>query len=132
MAIDAEIARYLDALTALSEPDLGGLVRSLVEPGQAVSEADRDHLADEMARHLRASEVDVSARLLGCLHELKDDPDLCQIPVVILTASRAEVDVVNSYRSGAASYIMKPVVFQALLESITTFDLYWTLSELPS
>ena len=69
---------------------------------------------------------------LECLYELKDDPDLCHIPVVILTASREEVDVVNSYRGGAASYIMKPVVFQALLESIRTFDLYWTLSELPS
>ena len=65
VAIDAEIARYLDALAALAEPDLGGLVRSLVEPGQAVSQADRDLLAAEMAQHLRASEIDVSARLLG-------------------------------------------------------------------
>lgn len=68
---------------------------------------------------------------LECLKELKADADLCVIPVVIFTSSRDEADVLDSYRNGASSYIVKPVTFQKFLEAIATFDLYWTLSELP-
>ncbi len=68
---------------------------------------------------------------LECLQELKSDADLSVIPVVIFTSSSDEVDVTNSYRQGAASYIVKPVTFDKLLDAISTFDLYWTLSELP-
>ena len=68
---------------------------------------------------------------LECLREIKDDPSLCHIPVVIFTSSRAEVDIVASFKHGAASYIAKPVTFDKLLAAIGTFDLYWTLSELP-
>ncbi|MFV1980323.1 MAG: response regulator, partial [Rhodothermia bacterium] len=68
---------------------------------------------------------------LECLKELKDDADLCVIPVVIFTSSRDEADVLDSYRNGASSYIVKPVTFEKFVEAIATFDLYWTLSELP-
>lgn len=68
---------------------------------------------------------------LECLRELKADADLSIIPVVIFTSSRDEVDVDNSFRDGAASYIVKPVTFEKLVEAIVVFDLYWTLSELP-
>ncbi len=68
---------------------------------------------------------------LECLQELKADADLCIIPVVIFTSSSDEIDVLRSYRNGAASYIVKPITFEGLMEAIATFDLYWTLSELP-
>jgi len=68
---------------------------------------------------------------LECLRAIKGDPDLCHIPVVVLTSSQQEVDILDSYRNGAASYIMKPVSFRALLEAVQALDLYWTLSELP-
>jgi len=68
---------------------------------------------------------------LECLTEIKNDPDLCHIPVIMFTSSRKEEDVVASYKHGAASFITKPVTFDKLLSTIRTFDLYWTLSELP-
>lgn len=78
--------------------------------------------------------LDLNMPRLGgmeCLREIKEDSNLCHIPVVVLTSSRQEVDVLDSYRRGASSYIMKPVIFQSLMESIRAFDLYWTLTELP-
>jgi two-component system response regulator len=68
---------------------------------------------------------------LECLTEIKHDPNLCHIPVVVFTSSREEVDIVASYKHGAASYITKPVTFEKLVAVIRTLDLYWTLSELP-
>ena len=68
---------------------------------------------------------------LELLRILKADPDFRVIPVVIFTSSREDVDIVNSYANGASSYLVKPVTFEKLLEAIKTFDLYWTLSELP-
>lgn len=65
------------------------------------------------------------------LAAVKADPDLSAIPVVILTSSSQESDILSSYRGGAASYIVKPVTFEKLVEAVRTFDLYWTLSELP-
>ncbi len=68
---------------------------------------------------------------LECLSEIKGDPDLCHIPVIMFTSSRKEEDVVASYKHGAASFITKPVTFEKMLDTIRTLDLYWTLSELP-
>lgn len=50
---------------------------------------------------------------------------------MIFTSSSDEIDILNSYRDGAAAYIVKPVTFEKLVEAIATFDRYWTLSELP-
>lgn len=68
---------------------------------------------------------------LECLTEIKSDPDLSHIPVIIFTSSRKEDDVVAGYKHGAASFIRKPVTFDKLVETIRTVDLYWSLSELP-
>ncbi|WP_152560382.1 response regulator [Arenimonas donghaensis] len=59
------------------------------------------------------------------LREIKADPRLCSIPVVILTTSKAEEDVVRSYRDGVNSFITKPVTFTALLEVVQTLGTYW-------
>ena len=78
--------------------------------------------------------MDVKMPRMGgveCLRELKQDPLLRHIPVVMFTSSRDEADIAASYESGAASYIVKPVTFEKLVSAIATFDLYWTLSELP-
>ena len=67
------------------------------------------------------------------LKEIKADPDLRCIPVVVLTTSKAEEDIVRSYDMGANSFITKPVTFEALVEVLKTLRKYWVeIVELPS
>lgn len=67
------------------------------------------------------------------LREIKADSLLRRIPVVILTTSKAEEDMLKGYDMGAASYITKPVTFEALVELMRTLGKYWVeIVELPS
>ena len=59
------------------------------------------------------------------LEEIKANPDLCRIPVIILTTSKAEEDIVRSYNLGANSFITKPVTFHRLVEVLKTVGDYW-------
>lgn len=59
------------------------------------------------------------------LREIKADPGLRQIPVVVLTTSKAEEDVFVSYDLGASSFITKPVTFDGLVEALKTLSRYW-------
>ncbi len=62
----------------------------------------------------------------------KADPSLRRIPVVVLTTSNEERDIIDSFRLSVAGYIIKPVDYRKFVEAIQTIDLYWTLSELPN
>ena len=59
------------------------------------------------------------------LAEIKRDPVLHRIPVVVLTTSKAEEDIVRAYDLGVNSYITKPVSFQGLAEVMKTLSIYW-------
>ncbi len=59
------------------------------------------------------------------LKEIKSDPELKSIPVVILTTSKAEEDILNTYLNGANSFITKPVTFEGLVNVIKQLDKYW-------
>jgi len=61
----------------------------------------------------------------------KANPVLRKIPVVVLTTSSEERDVVESFRLSVAGYIIKPVDYRNFVEAVRTIDVYWTLSELP-
>jgi CheY-like chemotaxis protein len=66
------------------------------------------------------------------LKEIRADPNLATLRVVILTTSRAEEDIYRGYASSVASYITKPVTFEALLNVIKVFKEYWLeIVELP-
>jgi len=66
------------------------------------------------------------------LEEIKSNPDLRQIPIVILTTSKTEEDIYRSYNLGVNSYIAKPVTFQGLVEVMRTLGKYWfEIVELP-
>lgn len=66
------------------------------------------------------------------LAQIKSAPDFRRIPVVILTTSTAEEDMTKGYELGAASYIAKPVTFDALVELMRTLGKYWVeFVELP-
>lgn len=59
------------------------------------------------------------------LKEIKSDPVLRQIPVVVLTTSKAEEDIFRSYDLGANSFISKPVTFEGLVEVMKQLGHYW-------
>lgn len=59
------------------------------------------------------------------LKEIKADPSLRRIPVIILTTSRAEEDIVYSYDLGVNSFICKPVSFEGLVEVMKSIGKYW-------
>ena len=66
------------------------------------------------------------------LKEIKADPRLKNIRVVILTTSKAEEDIYRSYDLSAASYITKPVTFEGLVEVVKALGKYWLeIVELP-
>ncbi len=59
------------------------------------------------------------------LRDIKTDPDLCRIPVVVLTTSQSEEDVYRSYDEGANSFITKPVTFDGLVDVMRGLKHYW-------
>ena len=66
------------------------------------------------------------------LKEIKADPDLRRIPIVVLTTSKAEEDIVRTYDLGVNSYVTKPVTFKSLVELIKVLGRYWfEVVELP-
>lgn len=66
------------------------------------------------------------------LKEIKSDPSLRHIPVIVLTTSQAEEDIFRSYDMGASSFITKPVTFEGLVEVMKTMKRYWfEILELP-
>lgn len=67
------------------------------------------------------------------LREIKANPDLRQITVVVLTTSKAEEDIYRSYDSGASSFISKPVSFEGLVDLMKGLGRYWfEIVDLPS
>jgi CheY-like chemotaxis protein len=67
------------------------------------------------------------------LREIKSNPDLNDIPVVVFTTSKAEEDIYRSYKLGVNSFITKPVTFESLVQVMQTLGKYWfEIVELPS
>jgi len=66
------------------------------------------------------------------LKELREDPHLRRIPVVVLTTSKAEEDIYRTYDLGVNSFITKPVSFESLVSIMNTLKIYWLeIVELP-
>jgi len=59
------------------------------------------------------------------LRTIKSDPDLKRIPVVVLTTSKAEEDIIRSYDLGVNSFVTKPVTFEGLVEAVKQLGRYW-------
>jgi CheY-like chemotaxis protein len=64
------------------------------------------------------------------LRELRSDPDLAHLTVVVLTTSDDDRDKVEAYRLNVAGYILKPMTFSAFVEAMAVLNTYWTISEL--
>ena len=66
------------------------------------------------------------------LKEIKADKELRSIPIIILTTSKAEEDILKTYNLGISSFITKPVTFSAMVDVMTTLKKYWLeIVELP-
>lgn len=68
---------------------------------------------------------------LEVLKQIKDDERTRAIPIVVMTSSREERDIVESYRLGVNSYIVKPVDFDQFSEAVKTLGMYWVLLNQP-
>lgn len=67
------------------------------------------------------------------LHQCKSDPRTKNIPVVVLTSSKEERDLIESYKLGVSSYVVKPVDFTQFTEAVRQLGLYWMmLNQVPA
>jgi CheY-like chemotaxis protein len=64
---------------------------------------------------------------LEVLREIRNDPELKRLPVVILTSSREEQDIITSYDLGVNAYVVKPVDFQAFIDAVEHLGVFWAL-----
>lgn len=86
-----------------------------------------DHLPKLVLLDLKLPKVDG----LEVLKQIKSDPRTKLIPVVIMTSSKEERDLVASYHLGANSYIQKPVDFEQFRETVKSVGLYWLVINQP-
>jgi len=68
---------------------------------------------------------------LEVLRHIKSDPELRSLPVVVLTSSREEQDLVRSYDLGVNAYVVKPVDFQAFMEAVKLLGGFWAVVNEP-
>ena len=68
---------------------------------------------------------------LEVLAQIKSDPELRAVPVVVLTSSREEQDLINSYNLGTNAYVVKPVDFHEFVDVIKELGLFWAVVNQP-
>lgn len=68
---------------------------------------------------------------LEVLEEVRDDPQLRSVPVVMLTSSQEEADVVKSYELGVNAYVVKPVIFEQFVSAIADLGVFWAVLNEP-
>jgi two-component system response regulator len=142
-------SKPITILMADDDPDDRQLTREAFEENHLANDLrfveDGEELLDYLYR--RGKYADGSAPLPGlilldlnmprkdgreALQEIKADPRLRNIRVVVMTTSKAEEDVLKSYDLSAASYITKPVTFERLVDVVRTLGKYWLeIVELP-
>jgi two-component system response regulator len=143
-------AKPITILMADDDPDDRQLTKDAFAESRLANDLrfveDGEELMDYLKRRGRYADPDSSPRpgliLLDlnmprkdgreALAEIKADPDLRSIRIVIMTTSKAEEDIIRTYDLSAASYISKPVTFEGLVDVIRTLGKYWLeIVELP-
>ena len=69
---------------------------------------------------------------LEFLKELRADPALCKLPVVVLTTSMQDSDLAAAYQYNVAGYLVKPITFATFIEKMDVLNRYWSMSEMPT
>lgn len=85
------------------------------------------HLPGLILLDLRLPRVDG----IEVLKRIKAEPILKRVPVIVLTTSKRDEDIVQSYDLGVNSYIQKPVGFDKFIETVKSLELYWILTNTP-
>ena len=146
-----ENLKPITILLADDDPDDRLLTRHAMEENRLANDLrcveDGEELMEYLQRQGRYSDPDSSPRpgliLLDlnmpkkdgreALREIKASPYLRQIPVVVLTTSKAEEDIYRTYDLGVNSFITKPVTFEGLVQVMKTVSRYWfEIVELPA
>jgi two-component system response regulator len=124
------------ALHALKENNLTNRIQVVRDGAEALeyifssgsyAERDTSHPPKVILLDLKLPKVDGKE----VLRRVKSDPRTRSIPVVVLTSSREERDIVDSYQLGVNSYITKPVDFEQFTEAVRQLGLYWLLLNQP-
>jgi CheY-like chemotaxis protein len=68
---------------------------------------------------------------LEVLRQMRQDPNIRHVPVVMVTSSREEQDLVRSYELGVNAYVVKPVDFQKFVESVRQIGVFWAIINEP-
>ena len=145
-----ELPKLISILMADDDEDDRQLAKEALEESRLANELrfviDGEELMDYLHHRRRYSDLNSSPRpgiiLLDlnmprkdgreALKEIKSDPELRRIPVVVLTTSVAEEDIIRSYDLGVNSFIKKPVTFSGMVEIMKALGDYWfQIVELP-
>jgi len=148
---DSEVSNAVVILMADDDPDDCLLAREAMLESCVVNEMRFVHNGEELMDYLhRRGEysapgsaprpglilLDLNMPLMDgreALHAIKADPAFKRTPVIVLTTSRAEEDIVNSYDLGVNSFIVKPVTFSSLVNVMNALGKYWIeIVQLPS
>jgi CheY-like chemotaxis protein len=93
-----------------------------------------DNLHERLPGSRRLILLDLNMPKMGgieFLRELRADPNLRLLPVIVLSTSNEDKDKVEAYNLNVAGYIIKPVTFSKFVEAMATLNKYWMLNELP-
>jgi two-component system response regulator len=111
-------------LRAMRQSDIPNIIRVARDGAEALDKlfgADQDYLPDLVLLDLKLPKVNG----LEVLNKIRSDERTKTLPVVILTSSDEERDIVESYELGANSYIRKPVDFDQFIDAVRQLGLYW-------
>ncbi len=122
-------------LEALAEHHLANEV-IVVEDGVEVLDYlyKRGKFADRINRLPAVVLLDIKMpRMTGIevLREIRANPEFRSLPVVMLTSSREESDIIESYNLGVNAYVVKPVDFKEFIEAVKTLGLFWAVVNQP-
>lgn len=139
----------LTILLAEDDPDDRLLVKEAFEENHLLNPLEMvengEELMDYLYKRGRFAETAVRPSLIlldlnmprksgiEALQEIKSDASLRTIPVIVLTTSKAEEDILRTYDLGVNSFVVKPVTFESLVELVKQLGKYWfQLVELPA
>jgi len=122
----------VDAITVKRAFDDLGITKSLVH--MINGEDALEYLENEVNEKPSFVLLDLNMPKMNgieLLRAMKTNPNLRSIPVIVLTTSKEDRDVIDSFNLSVAGYVVKPIDYTQFVETIKTINMYWSLSQLP-